>query len=345
MKTEKERKRKRQWRHEQPLYLDHYKELFENAWCPLFGKLPLGFTTPDEKECIGLIYQARKLWELPAGDPRTETSYPDIEEISDYPKDLVKSAREIFTKKSSIEDHVLDQRKKLFWMPWESNIPTIFEEWEDAVNFVRNVAHHAPIKSEKMPDYAILAIFAIREAWDVFQSIAEDENATTEDILRNIKVARDLFEKAKELKGDEEIKTRELEADEAWTWAEKLENEIGELKNKPRVFGKKGGEAKKGSPLYKEGRSELVKRKEKTWENNPTLCNSMMGTARQIRKGIISDMEKCKKRMEAMTLDAISKSLEPDEIDRLITKDKEQYEFLKRLPKSPDRISKIISSK
>src|SRR3989304_1164281 len=82
------------------------EEFFKKPWCPLFGwifwndeSLP---PSSQIERCFNIIQEARRLWQTEDSDgfDRSDgwhgpNSWPEPEEIPDYPKDLILAAREI----------------------------------------------------------------------------------------------------------------------------------------------------------------------------------------------------------------------------------------------------------
>ena len=132
--------------------------LTEDSWCPLFGRLPTNdIPSSQVYKCVQIITKARQLWKIPPV------------EKSRYPKDYIMTARTILNSHYSTTLHVIDG----FYKRSDGKIlekHTLDSNWEFAVRFVR-WHHYSYYFDYDIPDWAILAIFAIAEAWHVIKDI------------------------------------------------------------------------------------------------------------------------------------------------------------------------------
>lgn len=218
---------------------DNYNELFKNAWCPLFGKLPTLNDPPSAQtsRCIRIIEEARALWGL-IHYPEFPTSWPEPESISDeffqYPTWKTKAARSIATARESI-------LKYTQWYAMPSGIdltatPDI--SYLEAIQQARGCT--IPPLNKNITDAEILALLAIEEAWSVLGDILYYDEKES-DILKQAQIAGMLLLRAKEIassKNIEEMKPLAKIGEETlayskrnffkktgYTWYIKLKNE------------------------------------------------------------------------------------------------------------------------
>lgn len=171
--------------------------LEKDSWCPLFGRLPTNdIPSSQVYQCIQIIIRARQLWKIP------------LFQESQYPEDYLLTARTIFHCHDSTTQHAING----FYKRSDGKIlekHTLDSNWEFAVTFVRGI-HRGYYFDNDIPDWAILAVFAIAEAWHVITDIllygdSEDDPLIT----KPVQVALCLLIRASEQYNESLIKTVE----------------------------------------------------------------------------------------------------------------------------------------
>lgn len=198
-----------------PLY-ESYRELFENPWCPLFGELiyPNENTPPSSQigRCIKIIIESRKLWEVSPFEldlyRLNENSWPEPEDIPDYPKALIEAAREIQDQSSNIVQHatgwLYPDSHEFPYLPTDRKYyQTLDSSTETTIEYARQFCK----KIEDIPDFKILAVLAIDEAYFTLDLMIRDGKSEDYPLVRECEQdAENLLAKAKELLAEEDIK-------------------------------------------------------------------------------------------------------------------------------------------
>lgn len=204
-------------------------------WCPLFGIVfPSGSYPPasQSSRCLIIIRDARAIWDiydyswhLLKSEP-LNPSWPEPEEV-DYPRDLLIVARDISNNFIGISSDAAIPGRHIAQgeQDWYKKIDGTYETYysldtnpEDAIEAAkRRALGEAGEIIEKIPDFAILAILAIEEAWFALTCIEED--GEPEDdlfILKSVQMAQSLLSQAEvqaqEKKADSYIKSLECDA-------------------------------------------------------------------------------------------------------------------------------------
>lgn len=141
----------------------HPKFYFPHGWCPLFGPLP----EPErdsylQQKCFEIIWDARQLWGLNRWGYGMiideDIPRPEPEQVPHYDALSLSTARAIFDPHSSTTQHVLGPHD------------TLMSKLHEAIDFIR--CFHWGYKFDyDVPDYAVIAIFAIAEAWDILDYV------------------------------------------------------------------------------------------------------------------------------------------------------------------------------
>lgn len=212
---------------------------FKKPWCPLFGHIfwndePLPPSSQIER-CFSIIQDARRLWKTE--DTKGfdcshqgwygEHSWPEPEEIPDYPKDLILAAREISRCWMSIYQYsVLHSHQPDAYYKKENGDSeprhTLDTVWDKAIDVAKSICHSnyfdkdgtlKPInKFEDIPGFAILAILAIKEAhWALRLIVEVGESEDNPEVIKLVQVAGSLLARAKEenLRPDAERNARQ----------------------------------------------------------------------------------------------------------------------------------------
>jgi hypothetical protein len=222
-------------------FRDWYK--LNSPWCPLFGQLPTDFLLGDPSslcnDCINIIREARGLWNVESdytypGYPANQyggkeeawdISWPEPEQVPKYSRKSLESARMISLIHASILYATVD-----FWNPnfpgrqrenfiEDSNRPgeyieryTLDSEWEKVCEIARRDYHVMKDRTyieENIPDYEILAIVAISEAWRVLTDILNGEEFEgNPKILNRTRIAQALLQRAIQQALETEVETQ-----------------------------------------------------------------------------------------------------------------------------------------
>jgi hypothetical protein len=234
---------------------------FKKPWCPLFGWIfwndePLA-PSSQTKRCFNIIQEARRLWQTEDSDGidrsdgwRGPHSWPEPEEIPDYPKDFILAAREIGRCWMSIYQYCVIETDEYYKKENGDYLPrhTLDTVWDKAI-VAKSICHTnyfdkdgtlKPIhKFEDIPGFKILAIFAIKEAhWALRLIIQEGETEDNPKVMKSVQIAGLLLARAKEenlrpraealQKGTKkQIRSRKLKAQEKRILWSKIATDLG----------------------------------------------------------------------------------------------------------------------
>lgn len=216
--------------------VNYNKKVFSEPWCPLFGWWP-DFDPPalpnsQVDRCLEIITQAREIWEIgPFGNLLFEededglptqlsadSSYPDPEEVSEYPKEALESARTIFIGRHSTFQHA-------GWDRINPSTPTPLKDlWRGLVSFAKQ-GYVSRSVDPQVPDYAILAILALGEAWDSLCFLCDGGDGESDpSLIKRVQGASDLIHLAKSMEMEED-------AEAGWDAADQRGKELIEALN------------------------------------------------------------------------------------------------------------------
>jgi len=170
---------------------------YEQKWCPLFGPLPeIEYYSNVQSKAIDIIWRVRYMWGvnewggIPYGlSSKNYTSRPEPQRIPGYPALLLTTIRAIF------DSHGHTRQVTLM-----SHYDSLEYKVTEAIDCVRSTLWGDDFDDD-IPDYAIIATFALAEAWDVLESVLEDGmSEDSPDILKTLLTATSLLMIAKEKK-------------------------------------------------------------------------------------------------------------------------------------------------
>jgi hypothetical protein len=179
---------------------------YNQEWCPIFGPLPeIEYYSYLQGKCIDIIWEARYIWgvnewgEVAYGSTNSHySSRPEPQQIPDYPALLLKKVRSIFDSHS--------YTRQIALMGRHDNLEYKLTE---AIDCVRNILWGDELDYDIIPDYAIVATFALAEAWGVLECVLE--YGMTEDnpeVLNALLIAISLLMIAKEKKVEPDVERR-----------------------------------------------------------------------------------------------------------------------------------------
>jgi hypothetical protein len=278
---------------------------------------------------MSVIIEARNLWDVLFLNGIPTSALPTPEDISQFTKDMpyvdapgysekrVLTARTIFAAHMSICQHSLIQDPRKDWYKKEDGnieeVNTLASVWERAVDMARYSHAYGYIDLDT-PDYDILAILAISEAWDAAENILyyrepEDDRL----VIKAVQEAQDLLAKALELKNEEIERVRKRT----------IEDQDKVIIEQTQTIDRKEKTLKKIKPLADERKRQQI-----TNRNKAILTNELK---RQKREPIIEILKK-----EVNDITRKNKNLSPERIiNRIIERRKVNYSprHLRRLIK------------
>lgn len=259
------------------------KKVFGGPWCPIFGRLPDFAPAPPANSqvgrCLEVINQAREVWGIDSSNRflwkedvdgfhpliSADSSWPAPEEVSEYPKEDLESARSIFRGRHSAFLHIVPSGE------------TLKSRSKALLSFIRPGGAYRKIDS-RVPDYAVLAILALGKAWDSLRNLHDEMDEVRMDevgmepwLVANVQDALDLVYFAKSMMLEEEAK-------EAQEDAEKAEQSKNYARKRASEVNKKRGEDRKSICL---ALGETLRKK------HPEMSESSI--ARNIHKTLCQD--------------------------------------------------------
>ncbi|MCG2722397.1 MAG: hypothetical protein L6290_10335, partial [Thermodesulfovibrionales bacterium] len=259
-----------------------HDDLFKEPWCPLFGEIPHPFEyepASQIRRCIEIILRSREIWDIDNDSwmlfkkEHSFPSWPEPEEI-DYPQDLILAAREI----SRLSPEIY--RDAVLSFPMDTGEPVYYKKEDgtsDTCNSLDTVPEYA-IKAvkhlalgkardtiEKLPEFAILAILTIDEAWLAFRFIEEDgEPEESPSVIKSVQNASGLLNHALDLIHKEEINLIEKEKEDS---ADDI------LRGQKVIEGAKAGGKERGKEIRK-----LNEEKRKAWQEEDKIIREQYPT-------------------------------------------------------------------
>lgn len=267
-----------------------YRKLFKKAWCPLFGELPFIEDPPSSpaSRCIDIIERARDMWGCPPlsyesswpnpqdvwFDAYLVGGYTGIEEMVQYSKEKLLSARAIFRRASEIMMH--SQIYKGGGQDWYRKqdgtsdlriAPDQVKDWllEYHANSTLGVV-------EKIEVPEIFALVAIHQAWFTLykllcNGISEDDSS----VIKNVQVTGALLARAQSIQTDKKIEHADKTIKEMIP-----DTELGiKRRNQLKLCGQNRWKNGESSKLQKIRKKWLAKAKELREKHPHMSCRSI----------------------------------------------------------------------
>lgn len=186
-------------------------EYFRNAWCPLFGKIPdVQGSNKWMQQLIEIIKNARKIWwDIDDGILQSvESSWPDPSQVQNYPAAMIEMARDIYgvwplswMDRSYVESKLSDRNHyESYYGISKDNRPDL-EQYVKKAEAITDELNKSPIYQDiiKPPDFAVIAILAIKLSWDVMDDLLDERKERIDvnsELQRKRVVAKALFKEA-----------------------------------------------------------------------------------------------------------------------------------------------------